>query len=318
MRRIIIDTDTASDDVVAIIMALKSKEIHIEAITTVAGNCNVDLATLNELMTLEITDTYYPPVYKGASKPLYRDLVTATDVHGEDGMGDCDLVHPIRTHQSGNAVDKIIEIVKAYPNEIEIAVIGPATNIALAIQKDPKTMSLVKHIYSMGTGGFGPGNVTPVAEYNVYVDAESYDIMLRSGIQITIIGFDLCLGPAALIEKEMDFLLASNKKEAVFAIECNKTLREFNLKIGNGVQIDLPDPLAMAVLLWDDIVIESVKSFSYTCTKEDITYGQVVIHPEGSEVIQTHKKFIEPSNTIVCRTIDSRLFKQRMIDLLIK
>ena len=204
MRKIIIDTDCGSDDAVALMMALKSESVQIEAITTVCGNVPLELATKNALMTIEITNAQMPPLFVGASKPLMRDLVTAVNVHGEDGMGDIDLIHPSLIPEKEHAVDAIVRIVESCPNEIEIVTIGPATNIALAIMKAPLIMQKVKHIYSMGTAGFGRGNTTPVAEFNVYVDAEAYDIMLRSNIPLTIIGFDVCLGDAALNKNDLE------------------------------------------------------------------------------------------------------------------
>lgn len=202
------------DDAVALIMALKSTDVKVEAITTVCGNVPLDLATKNALMTIEVANGQRLPLCVGAAKPLMRDLVTAVQVHGEDGMGDCQLIHPSILPESKHAIDAILEIIENNPDEIEIVAIGPVTNIALAILKAPDTMKKVKHIFTMGTSGFGPGNTTPVAEFNMYVDAEAYRIMLNSGIPTTIIGFDVCLGEAALHKDDMDLLLSSGKKEA--------------------------------------------------------------------------------------------------------
>jgi inosine-uridine nucleoside N-ribohydrolase len=317
MRKLIIDTDTAGDDAVALIMALKSPEIHIEAITTVSGNVPCEQAVKNALQTIEIVNTERPPVFMGVSKPLFRDLFTSVGVHGEDGMGDSNLINPALSPETGHAVDKILEIVKENPGEIEILTIGPATNIALALLKDIETMKSVKQIYSMGTAGFGKGNVTPVAEFNVFVDAEAYDIMVNSGIPLTIIGFDVCLGDAALNQNEMDSLLQSGKKEAEFAVRINKTLLEYNLKAIGKHLIDLPDAVAMAVLLWDDIVIESKAAHCYTCISDDPAYGQVIIdegsiHPVSSSYVNQ-----EP-NATVCKTLNNSLMKQRILDLLMK
>ena len=257
MRKIIIDTDCGSDDAVALIMALKSDRIKVEAVTTVCGNVSLDLATKNTLMTIEIVNSETPPVYIGSEKPLYRDLVTAVNVHGEDGMGDCNLINPTIKAENKYAVDAILDIVENNPGEIEIVTIGPVTNIAKAILRAPEKIKKVKHIYSMGTSGFGFGNTTPVAEFNVYVDAEAYKIMLDSGIPITIIGFDVCLGDAALTKNEMELLLNSGKEEAIFSVKCNRSLLDYNLRTCGGYFVDLPDAVAMGVVLWDDIVTEA-------------------------------------------------------------
>ncbi|WP_352399118.1 nucleoside hydrolase [Anaerotignum sp.] len=315
MRRIIIDTDCGSDDAVALMMALKSKKIHIEAITTVCGNVPVELATKNTLMTIEVVNKQQPPVYVGAANPLMRKLVTAGNVHGEDGMGDLDLIHPTISEEHGYAVDAILKVVNGHPNEVEIVALGPVTNIALAILKDPKIMQKVKHIYSMGTAGFGRGNASPVAEYNVFVDAEAYDIMLKSGIPITIIGFDVCLGDAALNSEDMDMLLASEKKEAIFAVECNRSLFQFNLKQSGGHFVDLPDAIAMGVALWPDILLESVSCFCHTCIMDPFTYGQVIINDKQLCSIQD-AHWNKKGNATLCKKIDTKAFKSKLFQVL--
>ncbi len=315
MRKIIIDTDTGSDDAVALIMALKSKDIKVEAVTTVCGNVPLDLATKNALMTIEITNAQKPPLYIGAASPLMRKLVTAVNVYGEDGMGDCNLIHPTLISEKKHAVDAIIEIVEKNPGEIEIVALGPATNIALAILKSPETMKKVKHIYSMGTSGFGPGNTTPVAEFNVYVDAESYSILLNSNIPLTIVGFDLCCKDAALNRNDIESLLSSEMKEAEFSVKCNQALLEFNLKRNNEYIIDLPDAVAMGVVLWKEIVLEDKLCYCYTCTKEEAAYGQVIIN-DGSKLAISDGYAGNIPNAIVCKTIDTNLFKEKLLHIL--
>lgn len=316
MRRLIIDTDTGSDDAVALIMGLKSEDLHIEAITTVCGNVPLKQATKNAMMTVEVTDKQKPPVYMGASKPLMRDLVTATNVHGDDGMGDCNLIHPTLSPEKEHAVDIILSIVNKYPHEIEILTIGPVTNIALAIMKDPETMKKVKHIYTMGTGGFGPGNITPVAEFNVYVDAEAFKILLNASIKLTIIGFDVCLGDAALNKSDFAILSNSPQPEARFAIECNRVLLDYNLKAGNGHIIDLPDAVAMGVLMWEDIIKDSRDCYCYACTIEEPAYGQVIV--DDHRILANDEAIVSyTSNATVIKTLDNALFKQRLINLLI-
>lgn len=316
MRRLIIDTDTGSDDAVALIMALKSTNFKVEAITTVCGNVPVELATKNALMTIEVANGQKPPLYVGAGKPLMRDLVTAVNVHGEDGMGDCNLINPTLLPETKHAVDAILEIIENNPGEIEIVTIGPVTNIALAILKAPETMKKVKRIYSMGTAGFGPGNTTPVAEFNVYVDAEAYSVMMKSGIPISIIGFDICLGEAAWNREDMEFLMESQKEEAVFAVRCNRSLLEYNLQASGGHFVDLPDAVAMGVVLWDDIVIEDKLCYCYVCTTEEATYGQVIVN-NGSKLAISDGFAGHTPNATICKTIDNQLFKKRLLELLV-
>lgn len=311
MRRFIIDTDTGSDDAIALIMALKTENIKIEAVTTVCGNISVEQATKNALMTIEIVGQKRPPVYVGSDKPLKRKLETAKSVHGNDGMGDQGLINPTIKPDGYDAVDKIITIVKNHPGEVEIITIGPVTNIAKAILKAPEIMKGIKKIYAMATGGFGPGNVTPVAEFNVFVDAEAFEIMLNFGIPVIIAGFDICLGDAALTEKEINFIRSSDRPEAKFAMAINSKKIEWNLEKYGTYSVNLPDPVAVAVALWDDIVIEALPAHCYTCTKEEAAYGQVIV--DTGTFGNVSKEF----NATVIKTIDSALYKKRLTELLI-
>ena len=307
MRKIIIDTDTGSDDAAAILMAVASSDIDVLGITTLGGNIPIIQTTKNALQTLEICGADIP-VYSGASKPIMRELVTAAGVHGKDGMGDQDLIHPSRKPEKQHAVDFILDTVNKNPDEVELISLGPATNIALAIMKDRETMSHVKHIWSMGTSGFGMGNCTPVAEFNVYVDADSYAVMLTSGIPITIIGFDLCLGPAAMQREDLEFLKTASKAGA-FISKCTTALLNYNLKKRGEYFVDLPDAIAMGVALWPEIVQDSVQAYCYCCTKEEPAYGQVIIFDVNQPLSIDYN--VPPANASVIRKIDNEEFKKR-------
>lgn len=307
MRKIIIDTDTGSDDAAAIMMAVAASDVEIMGVTTLGGNITLEQTTKNALQTLEVCGAGIP-VYPGSSRPIMRELVTASGVHGKDGMGDQDLVHPTGKPEKQHAVDFILDTVKKNPDEVELVVLGPATNVALAIMQDRETMSHVKHIWSMGTAGFGSGNCTPVAEFNVYVDADSYAVMLTSGIPITIIGFDLCLGPAAMQREDLEFLKNASKAGA-FVAECTTALLNYNLQKRGEYFVDLPDAVAMGVALWPDIVQDSVSAYCYCCTKEEPAYGQVIIFDVNQPLSIDYE--IPPANAQVIRKIDFKEFKSR-------
>ena len=315
MRRMIIDTDTGSDDAVALIMALKTKDIKIEAITVLSGNVSLEKVLANALMTIEVVNRDVPPVYVGVYSPIIREKVHAADVHGEDGMGDRGIIHPTLKHQEGHAVEKILEIVGKNPGEIELIVLGPATNVALAIMKDRETMKKVKHIWSMGTGGFGWGNITPVAEFNVYVDPEAYDIMLKSGIPTTIIGFDLCKTSTSFDTKDLEDLRNCGKPEGIFVVESSHTRVAYNKeKLGEAIA-DLPDPIAMGVVLWPEIVEEMVPCHAHTCVNDPVVYGQVVMLEKSA--LETVAEYAGLSiNANVCRRINEPLFKQKTLDII--
>ena len=187
-HKVIIDTDTGSDDAAALVLAATNEQTEILGVTVLYGNAALEDSAKNALMTLEVCGVE-APVYIGAEKPLKKEREDMISVHGKDGMGDKDLIHPKRSAEKGSAVDFILNTIKSDPGEVEIVVYGPLTNIALAVQKDPETMKLCKHIWVMGTTGFGTGNATPVSEFNVYNDAEAYDVVLRAGLPMTVLGW---------------------------------------------------------------------------------------------------------------------------------
>lgn len=196
--------------------------------------------------------------------------------------------------------------------------IGTQTSLDnICLVRVSEIMKLVKHIYTMGTSGFGPGNTTPVAEFNVYADAEAYRIMLGSGIPITIIGFDVCLGEAALNKADMDVLLSSGKAEAEFSVTCNRSVLEYNLQRSNEHIVDLPDAVAMGVVLWDEIVVEDKFCYCYVCTIEEAAYGQVIIN-DGSKLAISDGFAGHIPNAKVCKMINNPLFKEKLISLLVQ
>ena len=189
MRHLLIDTDTGSDDAVALAMALNNTSINIEAITVVAGNIPVEQGLQNALYTVELCKKN-TPVYLGEEKPLKRILRTSEFFHGQDGLGDIGLPLKGRKATKGNAVDIIIEKVHQFENMLEIVAIGPLTNLALAIKKDREIISKVKKCFIMGGTALGPGNITPFSEFNFWVDPEAAKIVLQSGMDIIMIDWD--------------------------------------------------------------------------------------------------------------------------------
>lgn len=308
MRRFIIDTDVGGDDAAAIVMALREPSIEILGITTLGGNVPIENTTKNALQAVEECGRDVP-VYMGCAKPLMRELVTADNVHGNDGMGDCGLIHPTRKPEKMHAVEFILETVSAYPDDVEIIALGPASNIALAIMKNREIMKRVKHIWSMGTSGFGAGNITPVAEFNVFVDAESYAVMLGSGIPMTIAGFDLCLGEAAFSPDELDEM--STSPLGRFIAEGNRVKLGYNEKLTGTPFVDLPDAVAMAAALYPEIVTEAITAHCYCCTKEVPSYGQVIIY-DISKPFSVKYDIPETFSTVI-KSINPTLFKKRLL-----
>ena len=325
MRKIIIDTDTGSDDAVAIMMCLREPSIDVLALTTVSGNVPLEQATLNCLMSAEIAvgKDRVPPVYVGADRPLIRDRVHARNVHGNDGMSDCNLIHPtVKPIEGIHACDAIIDLVKKYPDEIEIAVIGPVTNLALAMMKDPETMKHLKCIWTMGTSGFGRGNTTPVSEFNVYADPEAYQIMMDFGVHVYVGGYDLCVSEAAWFDDDCQRLLDSKSEAAIYAVKSNEALAQFCYAIGGERRIDLPDAVSLSPMLWSDLIEEKFECISHVCTEHNETYGQVIFY-DGRMLAAMGPGFENgyynktKANCTVITKLNNKLYKERLEKLLI-
>jgi purine nucleosidase len=190
-RPIIIDADPGQDDAVAILLALASPELDVVAITTVAGNVPQPLVTANALAMCELAGRTDVPVYKGADGPLERELRTAEYVHGPTGIDGADLPTPTTKAKHGHAVDFIIATCLSADDPITICPVGPLTNVAAAIARQPSIVSTIREVALMGGGFFEGGNTTPVAEFNIFVDPEAASIVFNSGVPLTMFPLDV-------------------------------------------------------------------------------------------------------------------------------
>jgi len=274
-RNFLIDTDTASDDAVALIMALRSPEVRVLAITTVAGNVGVAQATRNALYTSELCDSNVP-VFAGAEKPLRRAHQSADWFHGRDGLGDHGYSAPRRAAEKKNAVDAMIETIEANPG-IVLVTLGPLTNVALALERRPELVTKVSRCVVMGGAPCCEGNVTPAAEYNIWCDPEAARIVMRSQMLVEMVGWHLCRGAAALSLNDIQHVLSFDTPVARFAIECNSRAQEAYLEQTGEHGISLPDPVAMAIAL--DATIVTAKSEHYVDveTSSELTRGMTVV-----------------------------------------
>ncbi len=203
-RKIIIDTDPGQDDAVAILLALASPELEVLGITAVAGNVPLALTETNARKICELAGKTDTKVFAGAIRPMVRDLVTAEYVHGKTGLDGPDLPPPSMPLQPQHAVDFIVETLRnADVNEVTLCVLGPMTNIALALNRAPDILPKVAEIVAMGGGLFEGGNTTPAAEFNIYVDPHAADVVFRCGRPITLLPLDLthkCLTTRARVD----------------------------------------------------------------------------------------------------------------------
>jgi purine nucleosidase len=274
-RTFLIDTDTASDDAVALIMALRAPDVRVAAITVVAGNVEVQQATRNALYTVELCGAQVP-VYPGAEKPLLRTYENATWFHGRDGLGDHNYPAPRQPAGKLHAVDAIIETIEANPGLV-LVTLGPLTNIALAVSRRPEIAAKVGRCVVMGGAPCCEGNVTPAAEYNIWVDPEAARIVMRSGLPIELIGWQLCRGDAVLREPEIKRVESFNTPLGHFAIECNSHARAaYKTQTGED-GIALPDPVAMCLALDPTIGTEWSEHYVDVETQSELTRGMTVV-----------------------------------------
>ena len=191
-RKIIIDTDPGQDDAVAILLALASPELDVLALTTVAGNVPLELTTLNARKICELVGRADLPIYAGCDRPMRRPLVTAEHVHGRSGLDGVELAPPSMPVQPDHAVDFIIRTLREHPaNSVTLVPIGPLTNIATALTQAPDIAGRIQEIVLMGGAYFEVGNITPTAEFNIYVDPEAAEVVFSSGVPLTVMPLDV-------------------------------------------------------------------------------------------------------------------------------
>lgn len=247
-RRFLIDTDTASDDAVALVMALREPSITVEAITVVAGNVPLDQGLQNALYTAELVGRSDVPVHGGARAPLMRPLETAQFVHGEDGMGDIGLPLSGRAPAGDRAVDVLIDTIMGAPGAITLVTLGPLTNVAIALLREPEIASHVDHCFVMGGSGSGPGNVTPLAEFNFWCDPEAARVVTRSGMPLTFVGWDISIASAVFGPDDAERLRRIGPIGR-FCIDIQAVLDVYARSASKIAGFDLPDPIAMAVAI---------------------------------------------------------------------
>jgi purine nucleosidase len=318
-RTFLIDTDTASDDAVALIMALRAPDVRIAAITTVAGNVPVQQSTRNALYTAELCGADVP-VYMGAEKPLLRGYQNATWFHGRDGLGDQGYPPPHRSPAKLHAVDAIIETIEANPG-IVIVTLAPLTNLALALAKRPEIAAKVGRCVVMGGAPCCEGNVTPAAEYNIWVDPEAARVVMLSGMPVELVGWHLSRGDAVVREDDIARILGFNNDVARFALECNSQARKA-YKVQTGEDgISLPDPVAMCIALDPSVGTNWSAHYLEVETQSELTRGMTVVDRLNvaaddrnlsvwAQVVQRAKK------TKVCWTIDNRRWKEALFTAL--
>lgn len=251
-KRIIIDTDPGVDDALAILLALASPEIRLEALTTTHGNVTVGKATRNARAVLELAGANHIPVARGSELALIQPFRESELVHGSSGIGNAKLpeprIHPISQH----AVDYLIERALAEPGELSIFPIGPLTNIAMAVRREPRFAEAVPELVIMGGAINEGGNVTPLAEFNIWADPHAAHIVFHSGIPITLVPLDVthqCL----LKQEHVDRLLKNNSPVSRFISQAVEVYLKFSMDRGYAGSA-LHDPLTLATILAPELL----------------------------------------------------------------
>ncbi len=312
MRTFLIDTDTASDDAVAILMALAAPDVRVLALTTVAGNVGLEQATRNALLTAEIAGSDIP-VFMGASAPLTRALEDAHWFHGRDGLGDQNYPPPRRAAERQHAADAIIRLAHAEPG-LTLVTLGPLTNIALALARDPDVARKIGRCVVMGGAPCCEGNVTPAAEYNIWVDPEAARMTFRSGLPIEMVGWHVSRGASVLDEAEIADILALGTAKARFAIACNSRAKQAYFVQTGETGLSLADPTAMAVALDRAIGLSwSRHAIEIECASE-LTRGMPVVDRLDVAADEVNREVWREALSAgakadICWTFDSAKFK---------
>jgi purine nucleosidase len=275
MIDLLIDTDTASDDAVALILALRSAGHRVRGITCVAGNVGLAQAARNACLVVEHCDADVP-VFAGCDRPMLRAASDASWFHGRDGLSDVGFAPRAKTVELTHAVDALLALSRDHVG-CTLVTLGPLTNVAVALMREPAFASRVGRCVVMGGNPCCVGNVTPAAEYNIWCDPEAAQVVLSSGMNVELVGWHLSRGSAVWDARDIDALLASGSPLARFAVDCNRTAMEGYRRQTGEVGISLPDPVAMAVAL-DPSIVTSASSYRVLveCGSE-LTRGMTVV-----------------------------------------
>ncbi len=251
-KRILIDTDPGIDDALAILLALASPEIALEGLTIVHGNCSVEQGTKNALAILELAQAGHIPVAQGCDRPLVQPSLLAPETHGQSGLGYAQLPSPQRRPVAQHGSDFLIEKIMSNPGEITLVAIGPLTNVALALRKEPRIVQAVKEVFVMGGAIRHEGNTTPLAEFNTYVDPHAAHIVYHSGMPIILTPLDVTY-QCILRAEDVARLQKIDSPLPSFIADATRFYMEFH-DAYQGIQgCIINDPLTLALTFAPDL-----------------------------------------------------------------
>jgi len=306
MRKLpmLLDCDTGVDDAIAILLSRHLTNLELVAVTSVAGNVEIEKTTRNALCVLELAGMEHVPVYRGAAKPMLCEPITAYYVHGQNGLGDLSMPEPKRAPESLPAWDAIYETAKRYAGELTIVAIGPLTNLGLALAKYKELPKLISRIVLMGGAAVG-GNVTPSAEFNIFADPEAADMVFTCGAEVVMCGLDATMR-AFLTPEELDELGELGSLQAKFARDAAQGVLAFSK--GYGLPgMSMHDPMTL-LYADDDSYFTAKRAGVRVETKGKLTRGKTVTDLYSDKQME--------KNAVVVTGIDREAFKRRLFELM--
>jgi len=303
-RKVIIDCDPGIDDSLAIMLALTSPEIEVVGITIVCGNSPVEMGRSNALKILRHMNRLDVPVFAGCSTPVKRDYVNALDTHGADGLGESFLEEETGYVQEMDAVSFMSDILKK--EKVSIIALGPMTNLATLIEKDPEAFASVDEIVSMGGTFKSHGNCSPVAEYNYWCDPDAaktvYETMLKNNKIIHMVGLDVTR-EIVLTPTLLEYIERMDKEQGSFIRKITKFYFDFHWEWEHIIGCVINDPLAVAYFL-DRSICDGFESYV------DIETGGISL---GQSVVDSMNFYRKPSNAKVLTSVDKEKFFRMFI-----
>ncbi len=310
---VVIDTDPGVDDALALALAFASPELTVRAVTTVAGNVDLETGTANAVYLLDLlAPDRAPRLAKGCAEPLARALVTAEDVHGSDGLAGVtgldgwrrpDASRPLA---DGAAVDMLVDEVGGSAEPVTVIALGPLTNIAAAINRDPAAMRRASSLVVMGGSVYAGGNVTPHAEFNFYVDPEAADLVLAAGLPLTLVPLDVTHQLVVRDETIEGRLLSLEDRRSVFLGELIRRSRDARPA---GGQLILHDPGAVASVLWPELF--TLRPFEFTVDRSHGDRRGAVSGKEGGGSARTARAPVRAA-----MDVDAAVVVRRVVDRL--
>ena len=319
-RKVIIDTDPGTDDAIAILLALNSPELDVRALTVVPGNVTAQLGLENALKLASLANRCDIPVAGGAQHPLFQKLITAEFWHGKNGLANVELPASKCKADARFGPDLIIQMVHEHPHEITLLPIGPETNIALAVLKDPSIVPLVKEVIVMG-GSISGGNVNAAAEANIYNDPEAAQIVFQAGWRIVMAGLDV--GNVTLFtRKHVEQLAKTHGPENDFMVAVTSYLVALSEKFGEA-GTPMYDPLAVGAAI-DPTIVKTQPMHVDVETRGEFSRGETVANRKNMierNVLHGERYIIEGVDSVapnvqVCVSVDSERFIQLFISRL--